>query len=68
MTFLRSGQVGGGTLATVMVFVFPTIMYRKMVKDQASVGEDLEVAVVSVLMIIGIVLGTIGVYLSIIEQ
>ena len=43
-------------------------MYRKMVKDQALVGEDLEVAVVSVLMIIGIVLGTIGVYLSIIEQ
>mmetsp|Transcript_13041 Transcript_13041/g.17072 ORF Transcript_13041/g.17072 Transcript_13041/m.17072 type:complete len:543 (+) Transcript_13041:49-1677(+) len=58
--------VGGGTLATVMVFVFPTIMYRKLVKKQGLVGEDFEVTVATVMMVIGIFLGVIGVYLSIV--
>ena len=57
--------VGGGTLATAMVFVFPTYMFRTLVKEQALVSEEREVFMVTLLAVFGIVLGIIGVYLSV---
>lgn len=53
--------VGGGTLATLIVFVFPTLMYRKVIIEMPSPGEEREVKVVVVLMILGVIMGFIGV-------
>ena len=57
--------VGGGTLATMIVFVFPVMMYYKAVQirgERASRGQRREVVFAMSLMVFGIILGTIGVY------
>ena len=62
--------VGGGTLGTVIVFLFPTVMYRDVVyeflKDQATEFQRKEVAFACILMFLGLVLGATGVFESII--
>jgi len=63
--------VGGGTLGTVIVFLFPTVMYRDVVyeflKDQATEFQRKEVAFACILMFLGLVLGATGVFESIIS-
>ncbi|CAJ1955189.1 unnamed protein product [Cylindrotheca closterium] len=53
--------VGGGTLATLIVFVFPSVMYRKVIIEMPSPGEKREVKLVFALMILGVIMGFIGV-------
>ena len=56
--------VGGGTLATVIVFVFPALMYNAAIKEQVEpVTQDQrrEVKFAFGLMVLGIVMGIIGV-------
>jgi amino acid permease len=60
--------VGGGTLATVTVFVFPALMYRVAVeKDPTSkyyMARRREVVFVMALMVFGVVLGLTGVWVA----
>ena len=71
--------VGGGTLATAIVFVFPTLMYRQAVQrepfdaeaeqiDGPSDDEKREVKITLALMCAGMVLGTIGVWIVIVQD
>ena len=56
--------VGGGTLATLIVFVFPPLMYNKAVFtqiDPPTVGQKREVKFSFILMIIGCFMGVVGV-------
>jgi amino acid permease len=55
--------VGGGTLATALVFVFPALMYQQAVKLQFS-GAEREVWIAITLMVIGVILGLLGVWQS----
>jgi amino acid permease len=61
--------VGGGTLATAIVFVFPALMYRVAVeKDPTSkyyVARRREVVFVMALMVFGVVLGLTGVWVAV---
>lgn len=68
--------VGGGTLATAIVFVFPTLMYRQAVLrktfdeeveefDGPSDAEKREVKIALAFMCAGIVMGVIGVWIAI---
>lgn len=60
--------IGGGTLATAIVFVFPALMYRQAVKQlgtQAKPGQHTEVVIDMALMGFGITLGVTGVIVSI---
>ena len=57
--------VGGGSVATIICFVFPTIMYRKAIRDMggmAAPGQKRESAFALILMIFGCILGVIGVW------
>jgi amino acid permease len=71
--------VGGGTLATAIVFVFPTLMYRQAVlrkpfdeemeePDGPSDDEKREVKIALALMWAGIVMGVIGVWIAIAQD
>mmetsp|Transcript_8925 Transcript_8925/g.24733 ORF Transcript_8925/g.24733 Transcript_8925/m.24733 type:complete len:478 (-) Transcript_8925:1507-2940(-) len=60
--------IGGGTLATIMVFIIPTIMFRNLVNKEGLNGQEFEVGLATALMVIGIIMGVIGVYLSIVGQ
>jgi amino acid permease len=71
--------VGGGTLATAIVFVFPTLMYRQAVQrepfdeemeqtDGPSDDEKREVKITLALMCAGIVMGIIGVWIAIFQD
>jgi hypothetical protein len=57
--------VGGGTLATALVFVFPALMYQQAVRLQFS-GAEREVWIAMTLMVIGVILGLLGVWQSIV--
>jgi amino acid permease len=58
--------VGGGTLATVIVFVFPALMFRAVVKhpqmQPTTIGLEKEVQFAIGLMAVGILMGGIGVW------
>lgn len=53
--------VGGGTLATLIAFVFPALMYRAAVADMPTKGETREVRFALGLMIAGVLMGIVGV-------
>jgi amino acid permease len=58
--------VGGGTLATAIVFVFPALMFRAVVKhpqmQPATNALEKEVQFAIGLMVVGILMGGIGVW------
>lgn len=59
--------VGGGTLVTAIVFIFPAVMLFCAVKDldgRATKGQRQEVVASMCLMCFGIFVGIIGVYLA----
>ncbi len=56
--------VGGGSLATLIVFVFPALMYRAAVDHQAAPPTTVqrrEVRFAMALMVVGLIMGAIGV-------
>jgi amino acid permease len=53
--------VGGGTLATLIVFVFPALMYRAVVGEMPTLSETREVKFALGLMVIGVLMGIVGV-------
>lgn len=58
-------SIGGGTIAVLMCFVFPAMMFRKAIGDlgeSAVKGQRLEVIMVLFLAIVGVVIGTTGVF------
>lgn len=58
-------SIGGGTTVTLVVFVFPALMFDALIQnksDHSTVSERLEARLVIVLMVIGVVLGLIGVW------
>lgn len=63
--------IGGGTIATAVVFIFPTMMYRgallhnNLSLDGAKPDELREVRLVTILMMFGIVMGLVGVWMGI---
>lgn len=63
--------VGGGSLGTIVVFVFPALMYRAAIENQhpddIEGGSLMEVNCAIALMWFGIVIGIIGVYMAIKE-
>ena len=63
--------VGGGSLGTIVVFVFPALMFRAAVENQhpddIERGSLVEVNCAIALMWGGIVIGAIGVYMAIKE-
>jgi len=61
--------VGGGTLATFLCVIFPAIMYRQLVinAEQKSTAEIAESWMALLLMVIGIILGVLGVYESVLN-
>ena len=63
--------VGGGTLATAVVFIFPALMFRSAVqeeegeaKEEVSIEQKREVIFCLALMFLGILMGAIGVWLA----
>jgi amino acid permease len=63
--------VGGGTLATAIVFVFPTLMFRKVMQDKRepiTPGEEREVQIALGLMVVGVTMGLIGVWVELQQQ
>jgi amino acid permease len=56
--------VGGGSLATALVFVFPALMYQQAVTHQSD-SANREVWIAMALMVIGVGLGLVGVWQSI---
>jgi amino acid permease len=65
--------VGGGALATFLCFVFPALMYRRAVLMTGTPASSSQPSKVReswfglALMAVGVVLGTMGVYQSILE-
>mmetsp|Transcript_28473 Transcript_28473/g.41574 ORF Transcript_28473/g.41574 Transcript_28473/m.41574 type:complete len:501 (-) Transcript_28473:264-1766(-) len=63
--------VGGGTLGTAVVFIFPTLMFRAIANRNLKVGaaiarqQQREVMLLMSLMCFGILVGSIGVYVAI---
>jgi sodium-coupled neutral amino acid transporter 11 len=62
-------SVGGGTTVVLVCFVFPMLMFRDGLKKygRGTVGEQRELWLVMILMVVGVVLGIVGVWDSIIE-
>lgn len=63
--------IGGGTLATAIVFVFPALMYRAAVRGQSIPdipGQECEVKFAMVLMVVGVIMGAIGVVVEVQRQ
>jgi len=58
--------VGGGTLGTIVVFIFPTLMFRGAFLDMLS-AEKYEVKFSLILMYFGIIIGIIGVWIALIS-
>jgi len=57
-------SVGGGSIAVLMCFVFPCVMYKKAIEDlgyTASKGQHLEVKLALLLTTLGCVIGVVGV-------
>lgn len=63
-------SVGGGTTVALVDFVFPAIMFREGIRKYGhqTVGEHREVWLVMILMVVGVLLGLIGVWDSILEN
>mmetsp|Transcript_3009 Transcript_3009/g.8484 ORF Transcript_3009/g.8484 Transcript_3009/m.8484 type:complete len:472 (+) Transcript_3009:308-1723(+) len=61
--------VGGGCLATLLCFVFPAVMFHQAVAQSPykTKNQEYEVALALVLMVIGIFLGAVGVYESLLQ-
>ena len=60
--------VGGGTLATLIVFVFPAMMFWAAIDHQTAPptdGEKLETSFAVALMVLGLCMGTIGVVVAV---
>ena len=61
--------VSGGSLATIICIIFPAMMYRKAIAnlgDQAQKREEREGSIALVLMVVGILIGSVGVRESLI--
>lgn len=56
--------VGGAALGTVVVFVFPSIMFYAAVRNDAEASPELkrEGVFVLILMLVGIAMGALGIY------
>ena len=60
-------SVGGGTTVTVLCFIFPAIMFREGVQKfgrREDRTQTLEIYLVMTLMVVGVILGLIGVWIS----
>jgi hypothetical protein len=63
--------VGGGSLATLIVFVFPALMFRAAVDHQSSPVTDSqkrEVRFAMILMVTGLIMGAIGVIVELVHK
>jgi len=61
--------VGGGLVATAIVFVFPTMMFRAALHlRNEKYANQLEVSMTSALMSFGMLVGVIGAYLAVTGQ
>jgi len=63
--------VGGGTLGTMIVFVFPTLMFGSAIKDsytEATLSQKMEVWITNGLMVFGIAMGFVGVQNALLEK
>ena len=61
--------VGGGALATFLCFIFPALMYRQLVVNsfrQPKAADIVESWVALFLMVIGVLLGSVGLYQSVV--
>lgn len=58
--------VGGGALATFLCFIFPALMYRQLVLNsiERKPGDLLESWIAIFLMVVGVLLGSVGLYQS----
>ena len=57
-------SIGGGSVAVLMCFCFPAVMFRKAIQDlgESSLGtQRAEVTLVMFLMVVGCVIGVTGV-------
>ena len=63
-------SVGGGTTVALVDFVFPAFMFRHGIRNfgHGSVNERREVWLVMILMVIGVLLGLIGVWNSVLVK
>lgn len=57
--------VGGGTLGTALVFVFPAFMFERAVLDKPG-KRTWEVYAVLSLMVVGVVGGLVGVWVAVV--
>jgi len=60
--------VGGGTLATLIVFVFPAMMFWAAIDHRTAPptdGEKRETVFAAALMVLGLSIGTIGVVVAV---
>jgi hypothetical protein len=61
-------SIGGGSVAVLMCFCFPAVMFRKAVEDlgkSAEQGQHWEVRLVMLLMTLGCVVGVVGVLVEV---
>lgn len=57
-------SVGGGTIAVLMCFVFPAMMFQRAIQDlegTSTKSQRFEVKIVMLLMILGCSMGIVGV-------
>lgn len=57
-------SVGGATFGTALVFVYPVIMFRRMLKDRGDLKGNKEGTLASAIAILGILMGAIGTKLA----
>lgn len=56
--------VAGGVFGVLIVFVFPTLMFWSAVSENETLQEKKEAYVALVLMVLGIVMGGVGIWIS----
>ena len=59
------GAVGGGSLATIIVFIVPTIMWYVLAHEPRGKDEIKDLPLAIGLCIFGIFLGVVGVFIAI---